>query len=212
MKLNPELERFILQHSDKQDQILAELERETSLKVLNPRMLSGHLQGSILTMLSKMIRPLSILEIGTYTGYSAICLAKGLQPGGRLITIEINDELEAIAGKYFQQAGIKEITEQRFGSALEILPQLSGPFDLVFIDADKKEYTSYYQMVFDKIVPGGWIIADNTLWDGKVTSASAVNDPQTRGIFEFNRLVANDHRVEKIILPIRDGISIIRKK
>ena len=127
MKLNPELERYILQNSDKQDQILAELERETSLKVLNPRMLSGHLQGSILTMLSKMISPVSILEIGTYTGYSAICLAKGLQPGGRVITIEINDELETIAGKYFQKAGLKNVIEQRFGPALEILPHLTGP-------------------------------------------------------------------------------------
>jgi caffeoyl-CoA O-methyltransferase len=212
MKLNPELERYILQNSDKQDQILADLERETSLKVLNPRMLSGHLQGSILTMLSKMIRPLSILEIGTYTGYSAICLAKGLQQGGRIITIEINDELETIAGKYFQLAGIKDVTEQRFGPALEILPHLTGPFDLVFIDADKREYASYYQVVFDKIVSGGWIIADNTLWDEKVTSASVVNDAQTIGILEFNKLVANDQRVEKIILPIRDGISILRKK
>lgn len=211
MKLNPELERYILQNSDKQDKILADLERETSLKVLNPRMLSGHFQGSILTMLSKMIMPLSILEIGTYTGYSAICLAKGLQQGGRIITIENNDELETIAGKYFQQAGIKDVTEQRFGPALEILPQLTGPFDLVFIDADKREYASYYQLVFDKIVSGGWIIADNTLWDEKVT-ASANNDAQTHGILEFNKLVANDQRVEKIILPIRDGISIIRKK
>jgi caffeoyl-CoA O-methyltransferase len=212
MKLNPELERYILQNSDKQDQILADLERETSLKVLNPRMLSGHLQGSILTMLSKMIRPLSILEIGTYTGYSAICLAKGLQQGGRIITIEINDELETIAGKYFQLAGIKDVTEQRFGPALEILPHLTGPFDLVFIDADKREYASYYQVIFHKIVSGGWIIADNTLWDEKVTSASLVNDAQTIGILEFNKLVASDQRVEKIILPIRDGISILRKK
>jgi caffeoyl-CoA O-methyltransferase len=212
MKLNPELERYILQNSDKQDQILADLERETSLKVLNPRMLSGHLQGSILTMLSKMIRPLSILEIGTYTGYSAICLAKGLQQGGRIITIEINDELETIAGKYFQLAGIKDVTEQRFGPALEILPHLTGPFDLVFIDADKREYASYYQVIFHKIVSGGWIIADNTLWDEKVTSASVVNDAQTIGILEFNKLVASDQRVEKIILPIRDGISILRKK
>lgn len=211
MKLNPELERYILQNSDKQDQILAELERETSLKVLNPRMLSGHLQGSILTMLSKMISPVSILEIGTYTGYSAICLAKGLQPGGRVITIEINDELETIAGKYFQKAGLKNVIEQRFGPALEILPHLTGPFDLVFIDADKREYASYYQVVFDRIVSGGWIIADNTLWDEKVTALTN-HDAQTRGILEFNIMIADDPRIEKIILPIRDGISIIRKK
>lgn len=212
MKIKPELEKYILEHNDPVDQLLIDLERETSLKVLNPRMLSGQMQGNILAMFSKMIRPVSILEIGTYTGYSAICLAKGLQPGGKLITIEINDELETISQKYFIKAGLNEVIEQHFGPALEILPRLTGPFDLVFIDADKREYPEYYKAVLEKIVSGGWIIADNTLWDGKVISLSTINDLQTRGIHEFNTLVANDWRVDRTILPIRDGISIIRKK
>lgn len=212
MKIPPEIERYILDHSDVQDPVLAELERETSLKVINPRMLSGHLQGEILAMLSKMIRPVSILEIGTFTGYSAICLARGLRPGGRLTTIEANDELETIAARYFEKAGLKEVIDQQIGSAQEILPSLAGPFDLVYIDADKREYVAYYQMIFDRVVPGGWILADNTLWDGKITGSTEVADYQTRGILDFNDLVAGDPRVEKIILPVRDGISILRKK
>lgn len=212
MKIPPEIERYILEHSDTQNPVLAELERETSLKVINPRMLSGHLQGEILAMLSKMIRPVSVLEIGTFTGYSAICLARGLRPGGRLTTIEANDELETIAARYFEKAGLKEVIDQRIGTALEILPTLEGPFDLVYIDADKREYVAYYQMIFDKVTPGGWILADNTLWDGKIIGNIEMADHQTRGILEFNNLVAGDPRVEKIILPVRDGISIIRKK
>ncbi len=212
MKLPTELEHYILLHSDPQDEVLAELERETSLKVINPRMLSGHLQGNILMMLSKMIKPVSILEIGTYTGYSAICLATGLQPGGTMTTIELNDELEAIAAKYFAKAGIIGRIEQRFGPALEILPLLSGPFDLVYLDADKREYTDYYRLVIEKITPGGWIIADNTLWDGKVAGPADSGDFQTQGIMTFNKLIAADKRVEKVILPIRDGITLIRKK
>jgi caffeoyl-CoA O-methyltransferase len=212
MKLTPELERYILGHSDPQDSVLADLERETSLKVINPRMLSGHLQGVILTMLAGMIRPASILEIGTFTGYSAICLARGLREGGRLITIEVNDELESIAARYFEKAGLQAVIDQRIGMAQEVLSTLKGPFDLVYIDADKREYATYYAMVFDKVVPGGWILADNTLWDGKITGEMAVPDSQTQGIVEFNDLVSRDQRVEKIILPVRDGISIIRKK
>ena len=212
MKIPTEIEHYILLHSDQQDEILAELERETSLKVINPRMLSGHLQGNILMMLSKMIRPLSILEIGTYTGYSAICLSKGLQPGGHMITIELNDELEAIAAKYFAKAGLTSRIEQRFGPALEILPALAGPFDLVYLDADKREYADYYSLVIEKVTPGGWIIADNTLWDGKVASPADHADGQTMGIMDFNKMIAADDRVEKVILPIRDGITLIRKK
>jgi caffeoyl-CoA O-methyltransferase len=212
MKIPTEIEHYILLHSDPQDEILAELERETSLKVINPRMLSGHLQGNILTMLSKMIRPLSILEIGTYTGYSAICLSKGLQPGGRIITIELNDELEAIAAKYFAKSGLTNRIEQRFGPALDILPLLAGPFDLVYLDADKREYTDYFNLVIEKVTPGGWIIADNTLWDGKVAGPANSGDGQTKGIMAFNKMIADDNRVEKVILPIRDGITLIRKK
>ncbi len=212
MKIPTELEHYILLHSDPQDEILAELERETSLKVINPRMLSGHLQGNILMMLSKMIRPLSILEIGTYTGYSAICLSKGLQPGGRMITIELNDELEAIAAKYFAKSGLTNRIVQRFGPALEILPAVAGPFDLVYLDADKREYSDYYSLIIEKVTPGGWIIADNTLWDGKVAGPANSGDGQTKGIMAFNKMIAADKRVEKVILPIRDGITLIRKK
>ena len=152
MKLSAGIERYIEGHIDPQDDILAELERETSLNVINPRMLSGHLQGSVLTMFSKMIRPASVLEIGTYTGYSAICLAKGLQPGGKLITIEMNDELEPLARKYFTRTDMSGIIDMRIGNALEIIPGLDGPFDLVFMDADKRQYSGYYNLVIDKVV------------------------------------------------------------
>lgn len=203
---------YILQHSDQEDPLLAALERETSLKVINSRMLSGHLQGSILRMLSKMMRPQRILELGTYTGYSAICLAGGLANGGELVTIEMNDELESIAIRYFQKAGLGEVIRMYIGDALEIVPQLAGTFDLVYIDADKKHYCAYYDVVFDIITPGGWIIADNTLWDGKVVDNKDFNDPQTEGIMAFNHQIAQDNRVEKVILPVRDGLTLIRKK
>ena len=212
MKLSAHIERYISDHIDPQDDILAELERETSLNVINPRMLSGHLQGSLLTMFSKMIRPMSVLEIGTYTGYSAICLAKGLPSGGRLITIEMNDELEPLARKYFARAGLSEVIDMRIGNALEIIPGLDGPFDLVFMDADKRQYTGYYNLVIEKVVRGGWIIADNILWDGKVAATTDPGDLQTRGILNFNALVAADSRVEKTIVPVRDGIMVLRKR
>lgn len=203
---------YIESHIDPQDEILSRLERETALNVINPRMLSGHLQGQILTMLARMISPRTILEIGTFTGYSAICLARGLQPGGMLVTIEINDELEGIARKYFNLAGLGQVLEQRIGPALEVLPELTGPFDMVFIDGDKREYGDYYELTVPLVNPGGWILADNTLWDGKVVSNPSEADAQTRGIMDFNARVATDQRVEKVILPLRDGLTIIRKK
>lgn len=212
MKLSAGIERYIEGHIDPQDDILAELERETSLNVINPRMLSGHLQGSVLTMFSKMIRPAAVLEIGTYTGYSAICLAKGLQPGGKLITIEMNDELEPLARKYFTRTDMSGIIDMRIGNALEIIPGLDGPFDLVFMDADKRQYSGYYNLVIDKVVSGGWIIADNILWDGKVAGTADPGDLQTKGILEFNAMVAADSRVEKTIVPVRDGIMVLRKR
>ena len=212
MVVSRQIEDYILQHSDAEDTLLAELDRETSLKVINSRMLSGHLQGSILRMLSKMIAPRSVLELGTYTGYSAICLASGLSPGGKLITIEINDELESIALRYFKKAGLGEVIQLRIGDALVILPGMTEQFDLVYIDADKKHYTEYYSAIFDRVVPGGWILADNTLWDGKVLDYAGSNDLQTEGIIAFNQHVAADQRVEKVILPIRDGLTLIRKK
>lgn len=206
------LDKYILDHIEPEDEVLRELDRETHLNVLRARMISGHLQGQILSMISKMIQPKTILEIGTFTGYSAICLAKGLKQNGKLITIEIDDELEKMASKYFEKAGIRNLISQQIGSAIEIIPQLNEQFDLVFIDADKKEYSNYYHLVFDKIKSGGYIIADNTLWSGKVLDEPATDDFQTKGIIEFNTLIKNDKRVEKVILPIRDGMTIIRKK
>lgn len=211
MNIPVELEKYILESIGAEDPLLKELDRETHIKLVRPRMISGHLQGKILTMFSKMIRPANILEIGTFTGYSAICLAKGLQAGGKLVTIEIDDELQGFAEKYFKKAGLADRIEQKIGSALEIIPQLQETFELVFLDADKKEYPEYYHLVFDKVVPGGYIIADNTLWDGKVIEPLGPKDDQTKGILQFNELIASDNRVEKVILPVRDGITILRK-
>ncbi len=207
-----DIDKYILEHIDPEDEVLKELNRETHLKVLGARMLSGHLQGKVLTMISKMIQPKNILEVGTFTGYSAICLAKGLKEGGKLITIEIDDELENFAKKYFVKAGLQNKIEQRIGKALEIIPALNITFDLVFLDADKREYVDYYNSVFEKVNSGGYIIADNTLWSGKVLEKPAHEDFQTKGIIEFNKFVANDKRVEKVILPLRDGMTILRKK
>ena len=206
------IDQYILDHIEPEDKVLKELDRETHLKVLGARMISGHLQGQVLTMLSKMIRPENILELGTFTGYSAICLARGLKENGKLITIEIDDELETLAEKYFVKAGINKKIQQLTGSALEIIPTLKEKFDLVFIDADKREYLAYYNAVFEKVESGGFIIADNTLWNGKVLEKPAHDDVQTKGIIEFNNFVKNDSRIEKVILPLRDGMTVIRKK
>lgn len=211
MHLHEELEKYMLDHSSSEDGLLKELDRETHLKVLGARMISGNLQGQFLTMISRMIQPKTILEIGTFTGYSAICLAKGLQKDGKLITIEIDDELESIATKYFKKAGIQHLVEQQFGSAIEIIPQLNEQFDLVFIDADKREYSTYYNLVFEKVKVGGYILVDNTLWNGKVLNNPLKNDEQTKGVIHFNEMIVNDNRVEKLILPLRDGITIIQK-
>ena len=209
---NKIIENYILNHIDEEDKILNELNRETHLKVLGARMISGNWQGQVLTFISKMIKPARILEIGTFTGYSAICLAKGLDKNGELITIEIDDELESLAKKYFQLSGFQNCIKQKIGPASEIIPVLNDQFDLVFIDADKREYCIYYNLIFEKVKNGGFIIADNTLWNGKVTEPIKSDDEQTKGIIEFNKLVKNDNRVEKVILPIRDGMTIIRKK
>jgi len=166
----------------------------------------------VLTLLSKMIQPERILEIGTFTGYSAICLAKGLSETGKLITIELDDELESFSKKYFEKAGLADKIEQRIGPALEIIPEIDETFDLVFLDADKKEYTEYFSLVFDKLRTGGIIIADNTLWSGKVLETPPPDDEQTKGIIAFNEMIKNEKRVEKVILPLRDGMTIIRKK
>ncbi len=206
-----ELEKYILDHTEEEDPILKELDRETHLNVLRPRMLSGHLQGKMLEMFSKMIQPESILEIGTFTGYSAICLAKGLKAGGKLHTIEINDELESIAAKYIGKAGLSDVITCHIGNALDIVPGLNETFDLVFLDGDKREYSRYFDLVFDLVKPGGYLFADNILWSGKVTGKVDPRDEQTIGILEFNDKIKNDPRVSQVILPLRDGLMLIRK-
>lgn len=205
------INQYIINHTSPEDTYLHELDRETNLNVLRSRMLSGHLQGQILSMVSCMIKPRCILEIGTFTGYSALCLAKGLAEGGQLHTIEIDDELESIAQKYFLKSGMADRIVQHIGDAREIIPIIGQSFDLVFIDADKREYCDYYRLVFDHIPVGGFILADNVLWDGKVVDADAAVEEQTSGILGFNDLVQNDSRVKNVILPVRDGIMLVQK-
>ncbi len=212
MQTDKSLQKYIEQHTQAEDEVLTELSRQTHLKVLRPRMLSEHVQGKILTMLSLMIKPMYILELGTYTGYSAICLAKGLLPEGILHTIDINDELEGFAAPFIEKAGFKEQIICHFGDALKIVPTFDLSFDLVFIDADKREYLAYYQLVFDKVKSGGFIIADNIFWDGNILNSPEKQDEYTRGILEFNTFVHNDIRVENVIFPIRDGLMVLRKK
>ena len=209
--LDPEIEHYVIEHTDAEKEVLRKLNRETNAKVLMPRMLSGHFQGRALSMISHMINPLNILEIGTYTGYSAICLAEGLRSGGKIYTIDINEELESMVRRYLKEAGIAEKTEYIIGNALDVIPRLNVMFDLVFIDADKENYLNYYQMVFDKVRPGGFIIADNVLWSGKVLAPSKERDKDTQAIAAFNEAIQNDPGVENILFPIRDGLMIIRK-
>jgi Predicted O-methyltransferase len=205
------IEKYIHDHSSQEDPILEELFRETHIRFVNPNMSTGHIQGKLLELISKMITPEIILEIGTFTGYSAICLAKGLKPGGRLITIEINDELKEFSSSWFRKAGVDQVITQLTGRAQEIIPGLDKQFDLVFIDGDKREYIDYYKHSIDKVRSGGFIIADNVLWGDKVLHASS-RDPQTRGIIEFNEMIMREKGIEKIILPLRDGLMLIRKK
>ena len=210
--MSQELEQYISKHIEPEDEVLKELTRQTHLKVLLPRMLSGHLQGKMLKMLVKMIKPKNILELGTYTGYSAICLANGLPEDGHLHTIEINDELENFIQTYFQKANIQDKITLHIGDALDIIPKFDIKFDLIFIDADKRKYLDYYHALFDLLNPGGFIIADNILWSGKVVEELKANDRYTKGILEFNNFVQNDDRVENVIFPIRDGLMVLRKK
>jgi caffeoyl-CoA O-methyltransferase len=205
------LDQYIIDHISPEEEYLYELDRETNLKVFGSRMLSGHLQGQILSMISFMIKPHCILEIGTFTGYSALCLAKGLAEGGQLHTIEIDDELEPTAQKYYLKAGMADRIIQHIGDARQIIPSINQSFDLVFIDADKREYCDYYRLVFDKIPIGGFLLADNILWSGKVVDPEAAEEAQTRGILEFNDLVQDDPRVKNVILPVRDGIMMLQK-
>ncbi|HKC68372.1 MAG TPA: class I SAM-dependent methyltransferase [Bacteroidia bacterium] len=203
---------YCTQHSESEDDLLKEVARQTHLKTLKPRMLSGHLQGVFLSMISQLIKPIHILEIGTFTGYSALCLAKGLTENGKLITIDNNPETSIIAADFFSKSAYKNKIEFISGNAPQIIPSLPHTFDLVFIDADKKNYALYYDLVFDKLKTGGLIIADNVLWSGKVLDVETNNDKGTLNMQAFNEKVAKDLRVEKIMLPLRDGITLIRKK
>ena len=207
-----EIEEYALFHTSEQDPLLHELYRETNLKTLYPRMLSGPLQGKLLEMISRMIGPANVLEIGTFTGYSAICLARGLRPGGLLTTIEVDPELADFAGRYFRKAGLTGSIRQHIGKAMDILPQLNYPWDLVFIDADKESYVDYYDMVIGQMASGGYILADNVLWDGKVLEDPGRQDRETKGIVAFNAKVRKDDRADQLLLPVRDGLMIIRKK
>ncbi|WP_114752666.1 O-methyltransferase [Pleomorphovibrio marinus] len=199
-------------HSGAEDEVLRALSRETHLKVLKPRMLSGHLQGMFLTQMAKLLHAKNILEIGTYTGYGSICLARGLAEGGRLVTIDINAELETMARKYFKLAGLEGKIDYKIGNALELIPQLDTQFDLVFIDADKINYVNYYNLTVDRIRKGGLILADNILWSGKVLAKNRRKlDKDTETILEFNKIVNKDPRVENLILPFRDGIMMARR-
>jgi predicted O-methyltransferase YrrM len=213
MDLSFEMNRYIEGHTRPEEGFLKELERETHLSCINPRMLSGHVQGKMLYMLCKMIRPMRVLELGTFTGYSAISMALALGEGAKLHTVEVHDELEDIILKYIHKARLENIITLHIGKAMEIVPALNEKFDLVFIDADKREYPAYYNMVFEMVNPGGYIIADNILWNGKVVDPeSAISDPQTMGIVEFNRMVQSDERVENVVFPFRDGMMVVRKK
>lgn len=198
-------------HSSPESEILKNLNRETHANVLMPRMLSGHLQGRMLSMISCMIQPISILEIGTYTGYSALCLAEGLKDNGLIHTIDINDELTPMVRKYVSLAGLDSKFRIYTGNALGIIPTLNGPFDLVFIDADKINYTNYFDLVFDKVNKGGYILADNVLWSGKIIAPLSEMDKDTLALHQFNERIAHDNRLEKVLLPVRDGVMVMRK-
>lgn len=207
-----EIEQYAIDHSKPEYDVLAELNRETWAKVLRPRMLSGHLQGKILESFSYMMRPKRILEIGTYTGYSAICMANGLADSGKLITIDINDEISHIAQQYIDRSGHTKNIELIIGDARKIIPGLKETWDLVFIDADKENYSIYFDLVFDHVRPGGFIIADNVLWSGKVTDAPELLDVETKSLVDFNNKILSDDRVDNVLMPVRDGLMVIRKK
>jgi predicted O-methyltransferase YrrM len=206
-----ELDNYVVTHTQDEPELLQQLNRETYQKILQPRMLSGHYQGRLLSMLSKLINPKTILEIGTYTGYSALCLAEGLQDQGELHTIDIDEELYSFQRKYFDKSNYGSQIYQHLGSALDIIPKLELTFDFVFIDADKENYINYFNCVIDKLNSGGVILSDNVLWSGKVIEPLQEDDTSTKALIEFNMLLKNDKRVETILLPIRDGLTISKK-
>jgi predicted O-methyltransferase YrrM len=211
MNFLPEkIDEYVVNNSQKEPQILQELTKETWQRVLNPRMLSGAFQGRILSMISKIINPKDILEIGTYTGYSAICIAEGISNEATIDTIDKNEELEDIQNKYFKKSGFRDQIKQHIGNALEIIPTLDKKFDLVFIDADKSNYCNYFNLVIGKMKKGGIILSDNVLWSGKVVEKLDKKDIDTKALLEYNSLLNSDPRVETVLLPIRDGLSISR--
>ena len=207
-----ELEEYCIKHTTKESNLLEQIDRDTNAKVLNPRMLSGHLQGRFLAMISKMINPTRILEIGTYTGYSAICLAEGLAEGGKLTTIEKNAELEKLIRKNLSQSNVPNKVELIIGNALTIIPELKEEYQLVFIDADKENYSTYFEMVWEKLPSGGFVLADNVLWSGKVVEPTVAGDVDTVNIKMFNEKVVNNSEAECVLLPVRDGLMLIRKR
>lgn len=206
------IESYILSRIDEESELLKQLNRDAHVNLLKPRMLSGHLQGRMLKMFCRMINPKYILEIGTYTAYATLCLAEGVDEDAEIHTIEVNDELEDFILKHLHKSKLKDKIHLHIGDAMEIIPQIDRTFDLVFIDANKRHYIEYYNLIFDKVRPGGLIIADNTLWDGHVLETPKASDKQTIGIQQFNDMIAKDDRVEKVILPIRDGLTLIWKK
>mgnify|MGYP000262365458 CR=1 FL=1 len=209
--LDPKLDDYVVKHTENESPILNELNRKTWLEILNPRMIAGHFQGRVLSMLSHMIQPKNILEIGTFTGYSALCWAEGLAQNGTIHTIDINEELEDLASTYVKKSGLENNVKFHIGNALDIIPKLDFEWDIVFLDADKSNYTNYYDLVFERVKKGGYIIADNVLWNGKVIDKSTWNEIDTKAILEFNKAVQNDQRVQNVLFPIRDGLMIARK-
>ena len=210
--LPEKLDEYVVQHSQSEPKLLQELSRETWQKVLNPRMLSGAFQGRVLSMISKLVQPKSILEIGTYTGYSALCLAEGLSKDGVIHTIDKNEELEELQHKYFQKSEYRNQITQYIGNALDIIPSINDKFDLVFIDADKSNYVNYFHQIIEKMNTGGIILSDNVLWSGKVIEELDPKDIDTKILLEYNRLLNEDSRLETVLLPIRDGLTISRVK
>ena len=210
--ISDELDDYVTQHSENEPALLAALNKETYQKILLPRMLSGHLQGRFLSFITKLQQPKFIIEIGTYTGYSALCLAEGLAENGKLISIDVNEETSAFAKSFIQKTELANKIELVLGDAKEYIPKITEIIDLVFIDADKKNYLNYYHLVIDKLSKGGLIIADNVLWSGKITMPESEMDKETLALHQFNQFVQQDERVENILLPVRDGLMVIRKK
>ncbi len=205
------IEAYALEHSSQESEVLKKLNRETHARILRPRMLSGHLLGRFLAFMSRMLKPMRVLELGTYTGYSAICMAEGLQPDGKIDTIDHNRELEVFAAQYFEQAGIQDRVNQHMGEALDIIPGLRGPYDLVFMDADKTNYQRYFDMIYPKMRKGAVLLADNVLWSGKVLEEAYQDDEETFGIIQFNNHIKGHPGVQHLLLPVRDGVMLVEK-